>query len=137
MRYELYSLQCNQCGSRNAPDKGRCAGCGGVLSHIRRCSYCQAENPPNAYVCLRCYKVLREKPKVGVLHWRIPWWLSAPVLVGSMIWVIFALGHQWSSYAQAQIENNASTVQYLEMQHREMESRQDDKNKTSEVLDEQ
>jgi ribosomal protein L40E len=124
MRYELYSLKCDACGARNAPTLKRCAGCGGNLSSIRRCSKCQEENPPNAFVCLRCYTPLREKPRVGVMHWHIPWSVSVITLVVVVGWTGFSLAQHWFEYAEAQIEASAATAKQIELQHREYEMRE-------------
>ncbi len=123
MRYELYSLRCDQCGARNAPTLSRCAGCKGSLHAIRRCARCQEENPPNAFACVKCYAVLREKPRVGVLHWRLPWSVSFLAIFIVMGWTLFSLAKHWFEYAEAQIESNITAARQMELQHREYERR--------------
>lgn len=126
MRYELYSLRCDDCGAANAPTLKRCAGCRGELKAIRRCARCQEENPPNAFVCIKCYSMLREKPRVGFLHYHIPWSVSAIALTVVVGWIVFSLADQWFAYAEAQIDTNAAIARQMELQHREYEMRQSD-----------
>jgi hypothetical protein len=91
---------------------------------MRRCARCQAENPPNAYVCLTCYTVLRQKPSVGFMHWQMPWGVSCIVIVVAIGWISFSLLEQWFAYAEAQIETNAALTRQMELQHREYEMRE-------------
>lgn len=92
---------------------------------MRRCFRCQAENPPNAYVCITCYTILQQKPQVGILHWHMPWTLCTVVLVVVVGWAGYSIAEQWFAYAEAQIETNAALARQLEMQHREYERRMD------------
>jgi ribosomal protein L40E len=124
MRYELYSLRCEACGAPNAPTLKRCAGCGGELKAVRRCARCQEENPPNAFVCIKCYSMLREKPRVGLLHYHIPWSVTVIALTVLVGGTVFSLIKQWVAYAEAQIEANAAITKQMELQHREYEMRE-------------
>ena len=125
MRYELYSLKCLNCGARNAPSLQRCSGCRGELAPIRRCNLCQNENPPNAYVCLTCYTVLKQKPQVGILHCQLPWTVPLLVIVVLLGWLGLVMGKHWLDYTEAQIETNAVLVKQMELQHREYEMREE------------
>src|SRR5689334_16406121 len=76
------------------------------------CHNCGKENPPKAYCCLSCFKVLRPKED-------IPWWrtyirLSTPTMIGIFI---VALGgiwffKQWIEGIEAQVSMNVKTEEY-------------------------
>lgn len=135
MRYELYSLQCERCRARNAPDKTKCTACNGPLVSIRRCPSCQAENPPNAYICITCYRVFKQNPNVGFLHCQMPWGVSVLLLTVTFGWFGYKIFEGWMNYAQAQVESSVVNDQLLEIQRRELTGQREAKMEKEEAAD--
>ncbi len=78
----------------------------------RPCRFCGKPNPANVFVCLHCYKVLREKPKM-------PWYKMSikPSLPVSVTLIALALAgiffiKRWMENLEAQISMNFKSEDY-------------------------
>jgi ribosomal protein L40E len=77
-----------------------------------RCHQCGADNPPKAYCCLSCFKVLRPKAKV-------PWWrmyirTSTPMAVTLLVIACAGLYvfKRWVDNVEAQVTMNFKGSEY-------------------------
>lgn len=131
MRFELYSLICQKCGARNSPLLRNCAKCGGSVRQLRRCTNCQTENPPNAYVCLHCYRVLKSKLQTKFIHFYIPWPVSFLVLFISLGWVSYNFLKGWVELVSAQMELRTQEELNNTFQRRGLMARKADRRKES------
>ncbi len=123
MRFELYSLVCQSCAARNAPDRKTCVGCGGEVRPIRRCPGCQTENPPNAYICVKCYRKLKTNPPTSFVHFHIPWPASVLVICLSLGWFGVNLFKGWIDFVSTQVELRTQEERALVFQKKQFENR--------------
>jgi len=76
------------------------------------CPHCGATNPPHAFCCVSCFKVIQEKQKTPL--WKIPIRLNLPaiVVVAVVFGFIFMVTKKWLANVEAQITLNLSTTDY-------------------------
>lgn len=76
------------------------------------CPHCRAENPPRAYCCITCFKVMYGKPKLSFWETRIP--SSAFFL--AVLFAITGSGYvvmqRWLKAMETQITIHMETEQY-------------------------
>jgi ribosomal protein L40E len=78
---------------------------------LQQCIHCGAENPPTAYCCLSCFKILREKHKVPFWRMRIePTWSALAIVTAVLIAVVVLLKH-WMEDIDAQVTMNLQTAE--------------------------
>lgn len=123
MRFELYSLICQKCGARNAPDQKNCVKCQGPVRQIRRCPGCQKENPPNAFVCLYCYRILKSKPQTSFINFYVPWTVSVLVVCLAFGWASFNLFKGWVDVVSAQLEQRTQEDLAYSNQRKSLQAR--------------
>ncbi len=77
-----------------------------------RCYHCGAENPPKAYCCLSCFKVLR--PKEAIPWWRAYIRMSLPMtmLMLFFIGVGLYMFKRWMENIEAQVTMNFKGSDY-------------------------
>ncbi len=79
--------------------------------NLIECIHCGAENPPTAYCCLRCFKVMKEKIKTPFWRFRIePSVASLGVAFAILIVLVVALKH-WMENIDAQVTMNLKTAE--------------------------
>lgn len=79
--------------------------------NLTECIHCGAENPPTAYCCLRCFKVLKEKVKMPFWHFRLePSMASLGIALAILIALVVVLKH-WMENIDAQVTMNLKTAE--------------------------
>jgi hypothetical protein len=124
VRYELYSLYCPACKAENKPGTKKCIGCDSPLTSNRHCQFCKKENPINAYVCIYCYRIMREKPRVGVWHYHMPWSVSVIVISLAAGSLAYMVARGIYNALDSHIESAAATERFLAMQQAEARHRE-------------
>lgn len=76
------------------------------------CPHCAASNPPRAYCCLTCFRVMN--PKIHVPFWRLYLRPSSTLLIG--FFIVFAglvvYVHQWLQMVEAEVTLNLRSIDY-------------------------
>lgn len=128
IRYELYSVRCTKCPTKNPPDRRTCRACGAPAVPWRRCPGCQTENPPNAFVCVHCYRMLQSRPATGVLNYRVPGTVAFLVIFVFSGWVGYGILKRWVEAAEIQLTTSVRSDQFLALQRMEVQRRASLKN---------
>lgn len=76
------------------------------------CRSCGAENPPEAYCCLTCFKVLRPKEKVPFYRVQIKAGLPTLILIIVLVGAAIYSMKIWMENIEAQLSMNFTSADY-------------------------
>lgn len=79
--------------------------------NLIECLHCGAENPPTAYCCLRCFKIMKTKAKVPFWQVRFEPSVTALGIVASLLIVFVFLLKHWMENIDAQVTMNLQTAE--------------------------
>lgn len=79
--------------------------------NLVECIHCGAENPPTAYCCLSCFKVLKSQPKTNFWRVRIEPTVTALAVIAAVTITLAVLLKHWMENIDAEVTMNLKTAE--------------------------